>query len=70
MEESKRLNLAVPAGLAKAIPAIQRRLQLPSATAVIQRAILHLDILSKTIADGGKIILEDRHGKQEVLKVL
>jgi hypothetical protein len=65
-----RLNLEFPPQIYEQLQEVQRRSNAASLTEVLRRALALYDLVTEHVGEGGKLVLEDRDGKGEKLRIL
>jgi hypothetical protein len=65
-----RLNLEFPPAIHQQMQVVQHRSHAASLTEMLRRAIALYDLITEHVTDGGEIILRNRKGEDEKLRIL
>jgi len=65
-----RLNVEISSELKKRIQTLQVSTGISSMTELIRKSIRLLELVQHTITSGGRFIIEDKEGKQEIIKII
>lgn len=65
-----RLNLEFPPQIYSQMQEVQQRSHAASLTEVLRRSLALYDLVTEHIVDGGDIVLVNRNGVQEKLRIL
>ncbi len=68
--ERVRLNLEFPPQIYEQMQAVQERSNAASLTEVLRRALALYDLITEHVGEGGDIVLVDRDGTKEKLRIL
>jgi hypothetical protein len=68
--ERVRLNLEFPPQIYEQMQVVQKRSNAASLTEVLRRSLALYDLITEHVGEGGGIVLVDRDGKEEKLRIL
>ncbi len=68
--ERVRLNLEFPPQIYGLMQRVQKRSNAASLTEVLRRALALYDLITEHVSEGGDIVLVDRAGTKEKLRIL
>jgi hypothetical protein len=65
-----RLNLEYPSAIHEQMQIVQQRSQASSITEMLRRAVALYDLITEHISEGGQVILRNKKGEEENLRIL
>jgi hypothetical protein len=65
-----RLNLEFPPPIHEQMQVVQQRSHAASLTEMLRRAVALYDLVTEHVSEGGEIILRNRKGEDEKLRIL
>jgi len=68
--ERVRLNLEFPPEIYEQMQTVQQRSHAASLTEVLRRSLALYDFITEHVSDGGDIVLVDRDGTKQKLRIL